>query len=212
MPSRHPTGSPTSPSPVAERGPRVVLASGSPRRLELLRRIGIEPDVRPAAVDETPLPDERPGALVARLAEVKARAVAAEPDELVIAADTVVVVDDEILGKPTDEADARRMLSALSDRSHDVLTGVHVRLRDARATVVESTTVRFRALTTTEIDAYVATGEPLDKAGAYAIQGAGGMFVASIAGSDSNVVGLPLATVARLAADVGVSLLPSGGR
>ena len=197
---------------MAERGDatgvRVVLASASPRRLELLRRIGIEPEVRPADADETPLPDEDPEALVARLAEMKASAVDAEPDHLVIAADTVVMVDDEILGKPVDEVDARLMLNALAGRSHDVLTGVHVRLGSAMAAAVETTSVRFRSLTVDEIDAYVATGEPLDKAGAYAIQGIGGMFVESISGSDSNVVGLPLATVVRLARDLGVALLP----
>ena len=186
----------------------MVLASASSRRLELLRRIGIEPNVRPADVDETPLPDEHPEALVARLAEAKASAVATEPDHLVIAADTVVVVDDGVLGKPSGPDDARRMLAALSGRSHEVMTGVHVTLGAEAAAAVETTSVRFRSLTADEIDAYVATGEPLDKAGAYAIQGGGGMFVESISGSDSNVVGLPLATVVRLARDLGVSLLP----
>ena len=163
-----------------------------------------------ADVDETPLPGEEPGALVARLAGAKAAVVAAEARDLVIAADTVVVVDEEILAKPSDPDDARRMLDALSGRSHDVLTGVHLQRGDATAATVEVTSVRFRRLTSQEIDAYVVTEEPLDKAGAYAIQGIGGMFVESITGSDSNVVGLPLATVVRLARQLGVELVPRG--
>lgn len=186
----------------------VVLASGSPRRADLLRRIGIEPVIRPADVDETPRHGEEAGALVDRLARTKAEAVSRGPGELVIAADTVVAVDGHILGKPLDDDDARRMLRALSGTTHHVLTGVQVICDSRAAGAVEETAVRFRALSDDEIGAYVATGEPLDKAGAYAIQGAGGMFVASITGSDSNVVGLPLATVVRLAGDVGVEVLP----
>ena len=187
---------------------RVVLASGSPRRLALLQRIGIEPVVRPADVDETPSPGESPDALVGRLARQKAEAVDAAPGDLLIAADTVVVLDGRILGKPGDADDARAMLTSLSGVSHTVVTGVHVRHRGRTAEAVEQTTVAFRRLSDAEVDAYVATGEPLDKAGGYGIQGAGGMFVESIAGSDTNVVGLPLATVVRLAAAVGVTALP----
>lgn len=185
----------------------MVLASGSPRRLELLRRIGIEPEVRPADVDETPLLGESPIALVSRLAAAKADAVEAG-DALVVAADTEVVIDERILGKPADADDARAMLACLSGRSHDVITGVHLKRGHATAAVVEITSVCFRLLTSEEVDAYVATEEPFDKAGAYAIQGTGGMFVESITGSDSNVVGLPLATVVRLARQLGVELLP----
>lgn len=189
----------------------VVLASASPRRLELLRRIGVEPDVRPADVDETPLPGEAPADLVARLAATKASVVAAtHPGALVVAADTEVVVDGRILGKPADDADARAMLELLSGREHEVLTGVHLWLGDRTAAEVVRTTVCFRPLTGREIAGYVAGGEPMGKAGAYAIQGAGGAFVESITGSDSNVVGLPLATVVRLAGDLGVELLPQG--
>ena len=206
MPSRPRTGWPTSPSPVAE--PRVVLASASPRRLELLRRIGIEPEVRPADVDETARDGEPPEELVARLARTKAEAVVAPGDALVVAADTVVVLGDRVLGKPSDRDDAREMLRALSGETHRVLTGVHVRIGDRDAAAVEVTEVRFRPLDLHEIDAYVATGEPLDKAGSYGIQGIAGMFVQSIDGSDTNVIGLPLATLVRLAADVGVELLP----
>ena len=187
---------------------RVVLASGSPRRLELLRRLGVEPAVRPADVDETPHEAEAPEVVVARLARTKALAVERAADDLVIAADTEVVLADRVLGKPDDDADARAMLRALSGRSHRVLTGLHVVRGDREAGAVEETTVWIRALGDDEIDAYVATGEPTDKAGGYAIQGAGGMFVDRIEGSDTNVIGLPLATVVRLAAEVGAPILP----
>jgi septum formation protein len=189
-------------------GTTVVLASGSPRRLELLRRIGIEPVVRAADIDETPAPDESPATTVARLARTKARTVERGPADLVIAADTEVVLRDVVLGKPADEDAASAMLRALSGRTHRVVTGVHVVRGDEEAAAVEETVVHVRALTEAEITAYVATGEPFGKAGAYAIQGAGGMFVDRIEGSDTNVVGLPLATVVRLADEVGVTLLP----
>lgn len=188
---------------------RIVLASGSPRRLELLRRIGLDPDVSVADVDETPAEGESPAALVARLAAAKAEAVVPEAgDALVVAADTVVVIDGKVLGKPSDDDEVRAMLRTLSGRSHEVLTGVHLRREERSATGVELTSVRFRALSRDEIEAYLRTGEPHDKAGAYAIQGAGGMFVESITGSDSNVIGLPLATVVRLAAELDVRVLP----
>jgi septum formation protein len=186
----------------------VVLASGSPRRLELLRRLGLDPEVRVAAVDETPLTGETPAETVARLARAKAHAVEAG-DALVVAADTEVVLDGTVLGKPGDPAEATAMLRALSGRAHVVLTGVHVLAGDRESAAVEETVVCFRALSDEEIAAYVATGEPDDKAGGYGIQGAGGMFVERIEGSDTNVIGLPLATVVRLAGEVGVTLLPS---
>jgi septum formation protein len=186
----------------------VVLASGSPRRLELLRRIGVEPVVRPADIDETPHAGETPAETVARLARTKARTVERTLDDLVIAADTEVVLRDAVLGKPADADAAADMLRSLSGRSHRVVTGVHVVYGEGEAAAVEETVVHVRELTDAEIDAYVATGEPFGKAGAYAIQGAGGMFVERIEGSDTNVVGLPLATVVRLAGDVGVTLLP----
>ncbi len=192
--------------------PTVVLASGSPRRAELLRRIGLDPVVRPADVDETPRPGETAAGLVARLARTKAEASRAAPHEVVVAADTVVVLGESVLGKPRSSDDAAAMLEALSGRTHHVLTGVRVLLGDRHAAAVEETSVRFRTLSATEVAAYVATGEPLDKAGAYGIQGAGGMFVESITGSDSNVIGLPLATVVRLAAELGVELLPRRSR
>lgn len=192
--------------------PVVVLASGSPRRLELLRRLGIDPEVRAADVDEAPHPGEAPPTTVARLAAAKARAVDAPAGALVVAADTEVVLDGTVLGKPADDAEAAAMLRSLSGRDHTVLTGVHVRCDGREAAAVEETVVRFRDLHDDEIEAYVATGEPHDKAGGYGIQGAGGMFVERIEGSDTNVVGLPLATVVRLAADVGITVLPSGPR
>ncbi|MDZ7675624.1 MAG: Maf family protein [Acidimicrobiales bacterium] len=187
---------------------RVVLASASPRRRDLLARLGIEPDIRAAAIDETPHPGETPEQLVTRLASAKAEAVPRDPGEVVVAADTVVVVDDQILSKPADDEDATRMLQRLSGRDHDVISGVHV-IADARtASAVESTTVTMRAMGSGEIEAYVASGEPADKAGAYAVQGAGGIFVTRLDGSDTNVIGLPLATLARLFDDVGVTLFP----
>lgn len=188
--------------------PTVVLASGSPRRLELLRRIGVEPVVRPADIDETPRPDESPAATVARLARTKAHTVERAPAELVIAADTEVVLRDGVLGKPADADAAASMLRSLSGRAHRVITGVHVVCGGEEAAAVEETVVSVRDLTEAEIEAYVASGEPFGKAGAYAIQGAGAMFVERIEGSDTNVIGLPLATVVRLAADVGITLLP----
>lgn len=184
-----------------------MLASRSPRRLELLRRLGMDVEVRPAATDEAVLPGETPRDYVLRVAREKARAV---EGDVVVAADTAVVLRGEVLGKPADADHARRMLEALSGTRHDVLTAVCVR-RSAAALGVEldavvSTAVRFAHLTPEAIQWYVATGEPLDKAGAYAIQGAGGAFVESVEGSVSNVVGLPLAETAELLRRAGFSL------
>jgi septum formation protein len=180
---------------------QLVLASASPRRAELLRTAGFSFDVRPADVDETPRADEPPAAYALRVARDKALAAAARPDAAdvwILAADTVVVVDGQILGKPTDHADARRMLSMLSGVVHEVLTAVVVRHDEVETSEVVSTRVRFAALGPAEIDWYVASGEPDGKAGAYAIQGLGSRFVERIEGSWSNVVGLPLATVYRM--------------
>ena len=202
---------PTSSSPVAEPTPdglRVVLASASPRRRELLGRLGVEPVVVPADVDEEPRPGEPAAVLVGRLAAAKARAVAAASDDLVVAADTVVVIDGEVCNKPLDDADAARMLRRLSGRRHEVITGVHVRFREREAASAVRTEVEFRALGDDEIAAYVATGEPADKAGAYAIQGGAGAFAVAVRGSDTNVIGLPLAELVALAAQVGVTIGP----
>jgi septum formation protein len=189
--------------------PEIVLASASPRRLELLDRLGVEPTVLPPDIDETPLPAETADAYVARLAVAKAAAVAATltGDALVIAADTTVEIDGDILAKPADAADAAVMLRRLSGRRHRVFTGVAVRRGDEVCSEVVATGVRFAALTEADIEWYVSTGEPLDKAGAYALQGAGGVFVEAVEGSVSNVVGLPLHTVVRLAAGLGVRLV-----
>jgi septum formation protein len=186
-------------------GPTLVLASGSPRRLELLARLGLAPVVRPAHLDETPQPGEAPDALVIRLATSKAAASAAagEPgaDEVVLAADTEVVLDGRALGKPADADEAAAMLHALAGRTHAVVTGLAVRRGERVVTDRVTTEVTFRALTAEEIAWYVATGEPDDKAGAYAIQGTGAVLVDRIDGSDTNVIGLPLpATVALLRA------------
>ena len=175
--------------------PGLVLASGSPRRRELLAQLGLVFAVVAPEVDETPQPGERPVALVRRLALAKAAAVDGDP---VLAADTTVEVDGEILGKPADGDDARRMLRRLSGRAHKVHTGVAVRRSEEVAVEVATTIVTFVPLQPPVIDWYIGTGEPLDKAGAYAIQGAGGVFVEAVRGSVSNVVGLPLTTVARL--------------
>jgi septum formation protein len=187
--------------------PRLVLASQSPRRRQMLGRLGIPLEVRPAHADEAVLPGEPPGDYVLRVAREKARAV---PGEVVLAADTAVVLGSEVLGKPRDGEDACRMLRALSGTVHEVLTGVCVR-RSQPALALEldavvATKVRFARLSEREIAWYVATGEPLDKAGAYAIQGAGGAFVVSVDGSVSNVVGLPLAETAELLRRAGFAL------
>jgi septum formation protein len=185
----------------------LVLASQSPRRRELLEQLGLALEVRPAHADETVLPGEAPRAYVLRVAREKARAV---DGPLVLGADTAVVLHGEVLGKPAGAEDARRMLRALSGTVHEVLTAVCVR-RAGPALGIEldavvSTRVRFAALSPAEIDWYVATGEPLDKAGAYAIQGAGGAFVLGVDGSVSNVVGLPLAETADLLRRAGLTL------
>jgi septum formation protein len=186
--------------------PTLTLASASPRRRELLSQLGIALQVRPADTDESVRDGEGAREYVLRVAREKARAVSGA---IVLGADTAVVLRGEVLGKPRDGADAARMLRALSGTSHEVLTGVVVRRGDAAPAeleVVASTAVRFARLGEAEIAWYVATGEPLDKAGAYAIQGAGGAFVLGVEGSVSNVVGLPLAETADLLRRAGFAL------
>lgn len=185
----------------------VVLASGSPRRRELLDQLGIVFSVRAADIDESVLEGEDPVTYVARLSREKAAAVPVDPGTLVIAADTTVDVDGAILGKPADAAEARAMLAAMSGRRHHVHTGVTLRLDGRAATEVTTTAVDVVAIDEATAAWYVATGEPFDKAGGYAIQGAGGVLVAAVTGSVSNVVGLPLATVRSLATRLGVDLL-----
>jgi len=186
----------------------VVLASGSPRRAELLGQLGVEFVVRVPDIDETPRPGEGPVDYVGRLAVEKGRAVAVPDDALVIAADTTVDLDGEVLGKPVDADDARAMLRRLSARTHRVHTGVSVRVGDRVEHEVVTSLVTLVPLSADTIDWYVATGEPLDKAGAYAVQGAAGAFVQRVRGSVSNVVGLPLHTLVRLAASIGRPLVP----
>lgn len=207
--------------------PVLILASGSPRRRELLRRFGLPFEIRPADVDEVRHAGESPEDLVRRLALAKAEAALAtapEPDVVALAADTVVVLEGEILGKPADAAEAARMLRRLSGRTHVVHTGVAVARRAASTdgsargeaalapaghveVEVEVTEVTVVELTEADIAWYVTSGEPLDKAGAYGIQGRGGVFVSAIRGNHDNVVGLGLVTTRRLLAGAGLDPL-----
>jgi septum formation protein len=186
----------------------IVLASGSPRRQELLRNAGIPFTVQPADIDETPLAGEGPRECAERLAWEKAMAVfQRNPEKCVLGADTIVVVDDAILGKPRDAEDAARMLRLLSGRRHLVITGVCLvgpvasgqwSVASHSKTASETTVVNFCELSEDEIRFYVATGEPMDKAGAYAIQGVASRWIPRIEGDYSNVVGLPVALVYRM--------------
>jgi septum formation protein len=194
---------------------RIVLASASPRRLELLRQIGVEPEVRPAALPETAIPGETPPEHALRLATEKGRAVAGalagDPfPAVVVAADTVVVIDGTPLGKPATPEEARSMLRRLSGRDHHVLTATWVGRTDDRreASEVESSRVRFHACPESVVRWYVSTGEPMDKAGAYAVQGLGTLLVAAIDGSWTNVVGLPVERLHALLARIGVGRGP----
>jgi septum formation protein len=175
----------------------LILASGSPRRAALLRAAGIEFTVRIADVDETILASESPRDYVLRLSRAKALAVAGD-EEMVLGADTTVVVEDEIIGKPADIEDARRMLKALSGKWHEVLTAVTLLHGHKILSDVATTRVKFSEMSESEIDWYVSTGEPMDKAGAYGIQGYASRFVECIEGSYSNVVGLPVQMVYKL--------------
>ena len=188
---------------------KVILASASPRRSELLRTLGLQFEVRPAQGEEHPEPGLSAGETAKRLSHAKCLEVAAvsEPDAVVIAADTVVSLDDQILGKPADAADAKRMLRALSGRDHRVYTGVTVASGGRVLSDFEETIVHFRALTEREIDAYIETGEPMDKAGAYGIQGRASLFVRGIEGDYFNVVGLPLCKLGQMLNELGLELI-----
>ena len=191
---------------------RIYLASRSPRRRDLLRQIGVPYELlllredlkRGVDVDETPLPDESPGVYVLRIAREKAATAVRQiayrglPQKPVLAADTTVVFDGQVVGKPESAEHAARILRALSGREHQVLTAVAVALRDEVETQISVSSVWFRDLSDSEIRRYIASGEPLDKAGAYAIQGRAGAFVTRIAGSYSGIMGLPLAETAEL--------------
>ncbi len=185
-----------------------MLASGSPRRRELLAGLGLRFEVEAADIDESAAFDESPETLVGRLGRAKAEAVAARhPEALVVAADTVVVLDGEVLGKPRDREENRSFLERLAGRTHRVVTG-HALMLDGRSAVqVERTEVRFRPLEADEIERYLATGEGLDKAGGYAIQGFGAALVPQVNGCYFNVVGLSLATVVACARRLGVALV-----
>jgi len=193
---------------------RIVLASASPRRLDLLRQMGVEPDVRPASLLEEPLPGETPSEQALRLAEAKGRAVAAALADgglpsVVLAADTIVVTDGSPLGKPASPDQARDMLRRLSGRVHEVLTGVWLgRTDDGRsASLVETSRVRFHSCPESVVRWYVSTGEPMDKAGAYAVQGLGALLVAEVEGSWTNVVGLPVEKLAPMLNRIGLGQL-----
>jgi septum formation protein len=173
----------------------LVLASRSPRRSELLRLAGIPFVVRPVDVDETAHNGEAPDHYTQRIAEEKARAVDAAPGEIVLGADTVVTIDHHLLGKPADAADAARMLRLLSDRRHEVITGICLKRGRQIVRDMAVTRVWFTALSEDEIREYVASGEPFDKAGAYAIQGLASKYIERVDGSYANVVGLPVALV-----------------
>ena len=183
----------------------LVLASASPRRRELLAQAGFTFEVHPAHIPEDPLPNEDPIAYVVRLAREKAQAVFAQlstnpetADLAVLGADTTVTLDNHILGKPEDAADAARMLRLLSGRTHRVITGVALVTATSAEVAAEVTAVRFLTLSDEEIEAYISTGEPMDKAGAYAIQGRAARWIPRIEGCYFNVVGLPIALVSTL--------------
>lgn len=181
--------------------PQFYLASASPRRRELLTQIGVPFELAPVDIDETPLANEGARAYVERLAQAKAAAAFARinhPDAVVLGSDTSVIIDDEILTKPADAADAKRMLQRLSGNRHQVFTAVAVLSHNRQQQVCVATDVDFRTLSDAEIERYIATGEPMDKAGSYGIQGKGAILVEKISGSYSNVVGLPLTETAAL--------------
>ncbi len=193
--------------------PRVILASQSPRRRELLAQIGIAHEVRPADIDETYLEGEHPPAHAERLAREKAlRLAATNESAVVIGADTIVVVDDRVLGKPASTDDAQRMLRELAGRRHMVYTAVAVARGERVVSGVEEVAVTFRPLSDTQIAGYVATGEPMDKAGAYGIQGFGATLVERIDGDYFAVMGLALGRLVALLADLGIEYTFAGVR
>lgn len=175
----------------------LILASASPRRHELLVAAGIPHTVRASSITEDRRPGESPGTFVRRLAEAKARAVDREPGDIVLGADTVVAIGKHVFGKPADEEDACRMLRVLAGREHSVYTGVCILYKDRCILDVAATRVRFAELSEEEIQEYAGSGEPRDKAGAYAIQGLASKFVIAVAGCYQNVVGLPISLVYR---------------
>ena len=184
----------------------LILASQSPRRRELLGLTGLDFVVRAADIDETMDETKPPEEEVARVSRLKALAVAREPDDVVIAADTIVVCEGKVLGKPRDEADAFRMLSLLSGRDHQVMTGMTVLQGDEIVTHTEVTRLRFRDLLPREIRAYIASGEPMDKAGAYGIQGGAALFCTRMEGDYYNVMGLPVCALSVILRTFGLPI------
>jgi septum formation protein len=194
---------------------KFILASSSPRRRELLASISLDFEVLPSNVPEVHQPGEAPEEYVARLSRDKAQAIAEQhPSRWIIAADTTVLLDDQLLEKPADAADAARMLGTIAGKTHVVYTGLTLQNTDRghSETRVAESEVRMLPLTPSEIEWYVRTGEPLDKAGAYAVQGIGAMFIDSIHGSYTNVVGLPLATLFQMLRHAGIDPLRAGNR
>jgi septum formation protein len=187
----------------------IVLASASPRRQELLQRMGLSFAVQIPDIDESSVSARTPHELVETLSQNKSLEVAQHcaPDDFVIAADTVVVLDGRILGKPTTEVDAFHMLSSLSGRTHEVYTGVTVRQGDHFETIHEISSVSFRPLSQEEICHYIATGEPMDKAGAYGIQGYGALLVSGLNGDYFNVMGLPVCRLGQILCSFGIDVL-----
>lgn len=186
---------------------KVILASQSPRRRELLGMTGLDFVVQAADIDETMDPAKDPYDEVARVSRLKALAVKREPEDIVVAADTIVVCGGQVLGKPRDEADALRMLRSLSGRTHQVMTGMTVLCGERRVTVTEQTGIRFRTLSDREIQSYIATGDPMDKAGAYGIQGGAALFATGIEGDYYNVMGLPVCRLAVILRSFGCEIL-----
>lgn len=189
---------------------RIHLASASPRRRELLERLGLRVELCPSHIEEVRRPGEDPAAFALRAAQEKLEAAGPFPeDEAALAADTIVVINGSVLGKPRDAVEAARMLETIQDRWHTVYTGLAVACRGALQSGVEASRVKMAPFTPAEIDWYIATGEPMDKAGAYALQGIGGLFVDRVEGSCSNVIGLPLPLLRRFLSHWGLFLPPA---
>ena len=184
----------------------LILVSQSPRRRELLGLTGLDFIVRVADIDERMDPEKAPFDEVARVSRLKAEAVARKPDDVVIAADTIVVCGDEVLGKPRSEEDAYRILKLLSGRHHEVMTGMTVLRGDEVITHTEVTRIHFRSLSDGEIRAYIASGEPMDKAGAYGIQGGAALFADQMEGDYYNVMGLPVCRLAMILRSLGLPI------
>ena len=185
----------------------LILASASPRRKELLGLFRVPFEVRVADIDETMDPEKAPFDEVARVSGLKAAALNAAPDDVVVAADTIVVCEGKVLGKPRDEADAVAMLRLLSGRDHQVMTGVTVRSGQNSRTFTEVTDIHFRELTEKEIRAYVASGEPMDKAGSYGIQGGAALFCTRMVGDYYNVMGLPVCRLGQVLREMAPDLM-----